>query len=181
MPLCGSNQIAPPGGHAVFRSLVPLGLGVEQLIERASRLFGESTLPGQYATLICARASRDGEVSISNAGHPPALFSRGGQIQPISATGLPLGMFPNQKFSVERLKLESGDALLLYTDGVPDALNTAGHEYGMTRLIDITIASGALAPEKLVAQCLADVSDVSAFRQGTAPLDDTTIMGIRRQ
>jgi len=128
--------------------------------------------------LICGRASRDGEVSISNAGHPPALFSRGGQIQPIFATGLPLGMFPNQKFSVERLKLESGDALLLYTDGVPDALNTAGDDYGISMLMDLTMTSRSLPPETLVAKCLADVS---TFRQGGVPLDDTTIMGVRRQ
>jgi sigma-B regulation protein RsbU (phosphoserine phosphatase) len=164
--------------HAVFRSLIPLGLGVDQLTERASRLFGESTLPGQYATLICGRASKDGEVSICNAGHPPALLSRDGQIEPISATGLPLGMFPSQKFSVERVRLGSGDTLLLYTDGVPDALNGRDEEYGMSRLIDITRTSGSLPPDRLVASCL---SDVSAFRQDTARFDDVTLMGIRRQ
>src|SRR5215470_17099979 len=91
--------------HAVFRSLIPLRLGVDQLTERASRLFGDSTLPGQYATLICGRASKHGTVSICNAGHPPALLSRCGKIEHISATGLPLGMFPNQNFSADNLKL----------------------------------------------------------------------------
>src|SRR5881396_4259771 len=91
--------------HAVFRSLIPLGLGVDQLTERASRLFGESMLPGQYATLICGRAPKYGEVSICNAGHPPALLIRGGHIESRSATGLPFGMFPTQKFSLQRAKL----------------------------------------------------------------------------
>jgi len=162
--------------HAVFRSLIPLGLGVDQLTERASRLFGESMLPGQYATLICGRASKDGEVSICNAGHPPALLSRGGRIEPISATGLPLGMFPTQKFSVQRVKLEGGDTLLLYTDGVPDALNSRDEEYGMSRLIEITRTSRSLPPDKLVASCLADVA---TFRQGTVRFDDISLMGIR--
>src|SRR5262249_45111499 len=76
--------------HAVFRSLISLGLGADQLTERASRLFGDSTLPGQYATLICGRASKGGAVSVCNAGHPPALLSRGGKTEHISATGLPL-------------------------------------------------------------------------------------------
>src|SRR5262249_18680516 len=57
--------------HAVFRGLIPLGLRADQLAERASRLFAESTLPGQYATLICGRASKDGALSLCNAGHPP--------------------------------------------------------------------------------------------------------------
>jgi sigma-B regulation protein RsbU (phosphoserine phosphatase) len=164
--------------HAVFRSLIPLELGVGELIERASRLFGESTLPGQYATLICGRASKDGEISICNAGHPPALLTRGEEIEPISATGLPFGMFHNQKFSVERFKLERGDTLLLYTDGVPEAVNRVDEQYGMSRLINITTASYSLPPEMLVAKCLADVS---TFQEGRTRIDDTTIMGIRRR
>src|SRR5262245_4828079 len=97
--------------NAVFRSLIPLRLGVDQLTERASRLFGDSTLPGQYATLICGRASKHGAVSVCNAGHPPALLSHRGKTEQVSATGLPLGMFPNKKFSLANLELESGDAL----------------------------------------------------------------------
>jgi phosphoserine phosphatase RsbU/P len=164
--------------HAVFRGLIPLGLRVDQLAERASRLFGESTLPGQYATLICGRASKDGALSICNAGHPPALHSRCGEIQPISATGFPLGMFPGQKFSVQNLRLESGDTLFLYTDGVPDALNKSDEEYGMSRLIDMTTKSRSFTPDKLLASCL---KDVATFRQGTTRFDDITMMGIRRQ
>ena len=164
--------------HAVFRSLVPLRLGVDQLTERANRLFGDSTLPGQYATLICGRASKDGAISICNAGHPPALFSRNEKVEQISATGLPLGMFPNPKFSVGNLKLESGDTLILYTDGVPDTLNADNQEYGISRLIDVTTKLWSFPPEKLVASCL---SDVSLFREGSPRFDDISIMGIRRE
>ncbi|HYR89209.1 MAG TPA: PP2C family protein-serine/threonine phosphatase [Terriglobia bacterium] len=164
--------------HAVFRSLISLKLGVDQLIERAGRLFGESTLPGQYATLICGHASKDGEIHICNAGHPPALLIRGGRIEPISATGLPLGMFPDQKFSISRVTLQAGDSLLLYTDGVLDTLNGTGEEYGMSRLMDITTASQSMPPDQLVSSCLADVS---TFRRGTSRFDDITMMGIRRE
>src|SRR2546426_5942569 len=164
--------------HAVFRSLIPLRLGVDQLTERASRLFGDSTLPGQYATLICGRASKHGTVSICNAGHPPALLSRRGNIEQISATGLPLGMFPNQKFSVGNLQLDTGDTLILYTDGVPETVNAINEEYGISRLIEITRTSCSYTPEKLVARCL---SDVSSFRKGQTRVDDISIMGIRRE
>src|SRR3989449_9234866 len=163
--------------HAVFRSLISLRLGVDQLTERASRLFGDSTLPGQYATLICGRASKNGAVAICNAGHPPALLSRGGKIEQISATGLPLGMFPNQKFTLGNVRLESRDTLILYTDGVPDAVNAHNEEYGISKLIDRTKASCAFPPERLIANCL---SDVSAFRAGRPRFDDISIMTIRR-
>jgi sigma-B regulation protein RsbU (phosphoserine phosphatase) len=164
--------------HAVFRSLIPLGLGVDQLTERASRVFGDSMLPGHFATLICGRASKNGTLSICNAGHPPALLSRNGKIEQIGATGLPLGMFRNQSFSIETLNLQSGDTLILYTDGVPDALNGFDQEYGITRLMNVATTFGSCAPEELVASC---VSDVSRFRNGSPRFDDISIMGIRRE
>jgi sigma-B regulation protein RsbU (phosphoserine phosphatase) len=163
--------------HAVFRSLIPLRLGVDQLTQRASRLFGDSTLPGQYATLICGRASKNGAVSICNAGHPPALLSRNGKIEEISATGLPLGMFCNQEFSAADLKLETGDTLILYTDGVVDAINSHDEEYGVSRLLNIAAESHSRDPEKFVATC---VSDVSRFRGSSPRFDDISILGIRR-
>lgn len=164
--------------HAVFRSLIPLQLGIDRLTERASRLFGDSTLPGQYATLVCGRAAENGVISVCNAGHPPGLLGRNGKIDQISATGLPLGMFPNQKFAVKDLMLETGDTLILYTDGVPDAVNSQNEDYGMSRLMDAAMVSSSLEPEKLVASCLADVS---RFRQESPRFDDISIMGIRRQ
>jgi len=166
--------------HAVFRSLIPLGLGVDQLTERASRLFGESMLPGHFATLICGRASKDGSVSICNAGHPPALLSRSGKIEQISATGLPLGMgmFRHEKFAVENFHLEWGDTLLLYTDGIPDAVNGHDQEYGTARLIDVATSCRSFALQELVSSCL---SDVSKHCNGNSRFDDISIMGIRRE
>ena len=99
-------------------------------------------------------------------------------MEQISATGFPLGMFPHQKFSVTDVNLDHGDSLLLYTDGVPEALNTSDEEYGMSRLIEIATASSSLPPEELVASCF---SNVSAFRGGRSRSDDVSIMGIRRE
>jgi sigma-B regulation protein RsbU (phosphoserine phosphatase) len=163
--------------HAVFRSLIPLHLGVDQLTQRASRLFGDSTLPGQYATLICGRAWKNGAVSISNAGHPPGLLSRNGKIEEISATGLPLGMFYNQEFSAANLKLESGDTLILYTDGVVDAINKHDEAYGMARLCNIATESCSWDPDEFVSTC---VSDLSKFRGSSPRFDDISILAIRR-
>ena len=163
--------------HAVFRSLIPLQLGVDQLTQRASRLFGDSTLPGQYATLICGRASKNGAVSICNAGHPAALLSRNGKIEEISATGLPLGMFCNQEFSAANLKLQSGDTLVLYTDGVVDAVNNHDEEYGTSRLLKIATESCSWDPDKFVSNC---VSDLSRFRGSSLRFDDISILAIRR-
>jgi sigma-B regulation protein RsbU (phosphoserine phosphatase) len=163
--------------HAVFRSLVPLGLTVDQLVERADRLLADGVLPGQYATLICGVASETGEVAMCNAGHPPALVSRSGHLQPIPATGLPLGLFPGQKFSVEKVRLQTDDRLLLYTDGVTDAVNSRNEDYGMSRLIECASRSQSLPADAFLSSCL---SDVSVFRQRAARSDDITMLAIRR-
>src|SRR5678816_3768078 len=114
--------------QAMFRTLISVAIPIEQMIERASRVFCESTLPTHYATLVCGKTSGAGEVEICNAGHlPPLLFHNGG-VHQIDATGLPVGMFSNENFTATRLKLEKGDTLLLYTDGLSEALNAQGSE-----------------------------------------------------
>ncbi len=61
--------------RAVFRSLIPLRLSVEELMVRANRLFHESALPNQYATLVFGSISNQGELELANAGHLPVLLA----------------------------------------------------------------------------------------------------------
>ena len=70
-----------------------------------------------------------------NAGHnPPLLRHASGSIEQLDATGLPFGMFPNAAYEVGQLVAGPGDLLLMYTDGVVEAVNEAGDEYGSDRL-----------------------------------------------
>jgi sigma-B regulation protein RsbU (phosphoserine phosphatase) len=163
--------------HAMFRTLISVGLPLRQLTEHASRVFCESTLPNHYATLVCGRADLSGEVEICNAGHLPPLVVRGGDVSVIEATGLPIGMFCNEQFTSNRVRLSRGDTLLLYTDGLSEAQNGDGEEYGRERLLLLVGECVAHAPDELVATC---VKDLSAFRAGTAGTDDLTLMAIRR-
>src|SRR6266851_8326415 len=103
--------------HAMFRTLVSINLPLEQMVERASRVFCESTLPTQYATLVCGRANPSGEVELCNAGHLPPLLIQEGKVTSIAATGLPVGVFCSESFTVNRVHLNKGDTLFLYTDG----------------------------------------------------------------
>src|SRR4029453_19192206 len=85
--------------HAMFRTLISINLPLEQMVERASRVFCESTLPTQYATLVYGRATTKGEVQICNAGHLPPLLFQQGAVRRIDATGLPVGVFCSESFS----------------------------------------------------------------------------------
>jgi len=160
--------------HALFRSLIPVGLSLTQLMEQASRVFCESTLSTHYATLVCVKANANGEIEIVNAGHcPPVLIGSSG-ISTIGSHGLPLGMFCNEQFSVEKLQLKPGDALLLYTDGLAEAEDGDGNPYGHERLCDVARACNAVAPELLVGKCLQDLKEFTPARA-----DDLTVMAVQ--
>src|SRR6202171_4519778 len=107
--------------HAIFRSLIGAGLGVSELVERANQLFAESTMRPYYATLVCGKATTSGEVDICNAGHCLPLLLHNGTVSPIPSTGLPIGMFCEERYSSTQIKLDKGDRLLLYTDGLSEA------------------------------------------------------------
>lgn len=162
--------------HAMFRALIAANLPIEQLLARSNRLFSESTLPSAYATLVCGRAAWSGEIEIANAGHCPPLLIRSGLTQTVEATGLPLGLFPNAEYDVRKFQMAPGEALLLYTDGVSEARDVAGNEYGAARLTDIAGAGGTHTAQTLTNAC---VEDVKRFYAGAPKADDLTVMAVR--
>ena len=163
--------------HAMFRVLVPLGLPLNQLVERASRIFCESTLPTHYATLVCGRADISGEVEVCNAGHLPPLLLRGGGATLIEATGLPLGIFCSEQFTSEKFRTEPGDTLFLFTDGLSESRDLGGCEYGTSRLQSLLCRNNSLPPAELIGACL---SDLRTFCAGAPKHDDLTVMALRR-
>jgi sigma-B regulation protein RsbU (phosphoserine phosphatase) len=162
--------------HAMFRSLIPLGLPLEHLVGRASRMFCESTLPTHYATLVCGRALPSGEVEICSAGHPPVIRVGQGRAERLHASGIPLGLFGDVEYGVERLRLAEQETLLVYTDGAFEAEDAEGHEFGLERLLELAGRRAAGSPEALLDGCLAELA---AFRAGPAH-DDMTLMAVHR-
>lgn len=165
------------GLHAMFRTLISVGLPLNQLVERASRVFCESTLPTHFATLVCGRADASGEIEICNAGHLPPLLVHEGRATSIAPTGLPLGVFCNEHFSATKVQLAPGDTLFLYTDGLTETQDESDAEYGAERLSRLVCEYHLLPPGMLVGAC---VEDLTAFRANTPRRDDLTIMAIRR-
>ncbi|HEX8139514.1 MAG TPA: SpoIIE family protein phosphatase [Pyrinomonadaceae bacterium] len=163
--------------HAMFRSLISVGLPLNKLMERASRVFCESTLPTHFATLVCGKAGKSGEVEICNAGHLPPIWLHKGEVKTIEPGGLPVGVFCDEHFTISRVQMEPGDTLLLYTDGLSEAQDDSGSEYGRERLIELAGRSHMLSSEALVIAC---IDELTGFRAGVPLADDLTIMSIRR-
>lgn len=163
--------------HAMFRSLAGIGLELDKLLEMANRLFCESTIAGQYATLICGSIGRDGEIEIASAGHNPALYLSREGVKQIGATGLPLGLFRTSRYAVSRARLHPDESLLLYTDGISEANGASGSEYGVSALSRAAGKRYGSTPQELVAACLSDVEKHCA---GSRQTDDQTLMAIQR-
>jgi sigma-B regulation protein RsbU (phosphoserine phosphatase) len=163
--------------HATFRTLAEAGLPLDRMVEDANRIFCESTLAGQYATLVVGRAAHDGAVEFVSAGHLPVLHIHRDGATPKDSTGVPLGMFCNTRFPVHRLKLAQRDALFLYTDGLTEARNRAGAEYGLNRILTLAARQIGIGPAALISECL---EDLLGFAEGLKPADDLTLLAVRR-
>ena len=162
--------------HGMFRALISTGLPLGQLVERASTLFCESTLPTHYATLAAVRALDDGSAEICNAGHVTPMAVQQGRVVPLPTGSLPVGMFCEVDFPVTHVPLAAGDALVLVTDGITEAENAAGAEFGTDRLARVCAASAGQRAEDVVAAIL---GEVDSYRSG--PLtDDATVMVVTR-
>jgi len=161
--------------HAIFRSLIGAGLGVSELVERANQIFTETTMRPYYATLVCGKAAPNGDLEICNAGHCPPLLIHQGEITTLPATGLPIGMFCQERYSVARARLEQGDRLLLYTDGLSEARDLDDREYGEIRLQSFLRGAWTYPAAPLVEKMLLDLKEFSSSSRIT---DDLTLMAI---
>ncbi len=163
--------------HATFRSLADAHLPLDQMVGAANRLFCESTLANQYATLVVGRACRDGAVEFVSAGHLPLVHIQSGGACLNEATGIPLGMFCDARFPVHRLQLAPSDGLFLFTDGLSEAENPQGEPYGIHRVQDFAAHHNGSAPQRLVSEYL---SDLSSFSAGAKQADDLTVLALQR-
>jgi sigma-B regulation protein RsbU (phosphoserine phosphatase) len=159
--------------HALFRVLIPTGLPMEQLVERANRLFCESTLPTQYATLIVGRADEFGNVEICNGGHPAPFHLGQHGVAVIEAASVPIGLFCEQKFVSTCVRTAPGDSLVIYTDGISESEGPDGAQYGSASLEKLLGSCRQLPSREMVDACREAVLN---FRSGSPRLDDQALM-----
>lgn len=161
--------------HAIFHSLIPTGMPTDELMSRANHLLCESSLANQYATLVLGKANRAGEVELTNAGHLSPVLIKNGMIGELNHSGLPLGMFCSAEFEVNKVRLDAGDSLFLFTDGVTETTDPNGLEYGTTGLFDAIGGDDILMPSEMIRRSL---GHIDTFRNGAARHDDLTILAL---
>jgi sigma-B regulation protein RsbU (phosphoserine phosphatase) len=122
---------------------------------------------------------KTGEVTYCNAGHnPPYILKANGEVQELPMAKDPMvGAISCIDYHEETLQLEKGDVLMMFTDGVTEAMNVSFDEYGEERLVSILKKSTGNNCQEIINVVRADVS---AFTEGAEQSDDITMLTIKR-
>lgn len=154
---------------AAPHSYLALADGVRQV----NAFLTERTGGEQYATVFYCAVERCGAMEWINAGHPPPLIARAdGRIEALPATGVPLGLFEDASIEARTSTLSSGDRLIIYSDGLTEAINAAGEPFGMRRLREAISAAPRLPAAMLHDRILESVAE---FTAGAELRDDLTL------
>ena len=164
-----ANLQANLRGHYAMAVEDPVGLLVS-----VNHLFYESTLPNRFATVFFARYDDESrQLLYVNCGHnPPLVVRTAGTVDTLDPTAMALGFVDQLACESKSVRLDPGDALIAYTDGIVEAVNDAGEEFGESRLIATVLGHRDRPTGELLAAILADVHAFSGGEQG----DDLTLV-----
>lgn len=153
--------------------------GLRKAFEELNRiLVGQSNLQ-KFVTTIFAFLGSNGKVKYVNAGHNPGLhLSVDGQLRTLDPCGTILGMFPDAEYQSRGLEVRPGEAIILYSDGITESRNRRGEPFDLPRLEESFRRHRKLDAEALHGAILADFHE---FLDGEPPLDDVTLLAIRRR
>ncbi len=166
--------------HATVRAQVETERPILEVMRRLNKSV-HMNVRGQsrFITLVLALLNGDtGEVTYVNGGHnPPYLLRGSGEIETLSEGGLLLGILPEAEYSCGTVRLEPGDILLIYSDGVTEAMSSTSEEFGEDRLREFLRESRALSPVDMVDSLIQRVRE---FSNRGKPTDDVTVVVMRR-
>lgn len=164
--------------QANLRSQCAWGGGrAEQALANVNRLLFENTEPSAYATLFYAEYdTNSGRLQYANCGHLPGLLLRGDEIKKLHAANTVVGLFSGWECTVAETLMQTGDILVLYTDGVTEAFDGSGEQYGEARLIAAVRAHSTVSADLLAKAIIDDVAEFAAGNQD----DDITVVVVKK-
>ena len=163
--------------RSVLRTQIHRYNGTGEVLASLNRnLHDDLDQAGLFITLIYVKYNAiNRTLYYSNAGHVPPLLYRSSEAtcRKLEAEGLIIGVRKGEIYEAKQLQLREGDVLLLYTDGIIEAMNAAGEEFGVARLSHCLVAQHAEAPQVILA---AIIKEVAAFTGASAMADDVTMI-----
>jgi serine phosphatase RsbU (regulator of sigma subunit) len=165
--------------HAAVHAQADAHDSIVKTIAAVNRYLVESIPPNRFVTLFYAELDpKNGSLTFLNAGHnPPLIVHTGGTMEQLASGGLPLGIMSDAEFREGHTKLHAGDVLVIYSDGVSEAVNPNGEEFGPTRLYE-TVARNIDASAGGIRDRIE--SALTKFCQGTPAADDITLVICKR-
>jgi serine phosphatase RsbU (regulator of sigma subunit) len=166
--------------HASVRAQVDTERPILEVMRKLNRSVYQNVRgQARFITLVLALLDGStGEITYVNAGHnPPYLLRRSGEIEPLTEGGVILGIMEEAEYACGKVRLEPGDTLLIYSDGVTEARSATEEEFGDARLMEFLRGSRALSPTDVVESLIQRVREFS--RRGK-PTDDVTVVVMRR-
>ena len=147
-----------------------------ETLRRINEELVRRTIESRFATMFYGVLSHDGRLTYCNGGHnPPFIVGKGG-VRRLERGGLILGAFQGAKFEEDTVELDRDDVLVVFSDGVTEALNPDGVEFGESRLLSSITANLESMPTVLLDSVLAAVREFSA---GAEQNDDLTALVLR--
>ncbi len=163
--------------QGVFFTTAAMDIPICDIFSRVNKYICERTLESRYATVFYGVLQPDGEFEYVNAGHvPPLIRRRTGELEPLASENLPVGLFPEAQFQSARVALAAGEWIVVYTDGVSEAVNKRNEMFEEPRLRRIV--------EDFLGQTVEEMADairdgVKLFTEGAAQSDDVTVLVIQ--
>jgi sigma-B regulation protein RsbU (phosphoserine phosphatase) len=148
-----------------------------EVADELNRQFPMDPVTGQYLTLIYGVLDLGARLfRYVSAGHPPPLLlPHGRSCLQLEASGFPIGVVEQTVYAEQAVTLEPGDRLYLYSDGVPEAFNPHGEQFGMSRLMETMEANRRQSLEESLSDLLRRIDD---WGESLKRVDDISILGV---
>ena len=147
-----------------------------QTVTRVNLALYRRGIESRFVTLMYGALYPDGRLQYCNAGHNPPLVVGPKEFRRLERGGPIVGLFEGATYEEETVTLDVGDWLIVYSDGVSEALSADGEEYGEARILTCVRKNLDMEPQALLDSLFADVRD---FARGAAQSDDITAMVLR--
>ena len=163
--------------QGVFYTTAALDIPLAEATRRVNQYLCQRSSEDRYATMFYGVVDPAGNLEYINAGHVPPLIRRAsGQLDELSSGNFPVGMFPEAEFECARTKLQTGDFLVIYTDGVSEAKNLSDEMYEQERLSALLRGFSGGTVEELAE---AIRNGVREFTGGAPQADDITMVVVQ--
>jgi sigma-B regulation protein RsbU (phosphoserine phosphatase) len=164
-------------GRTFRRRFLPDRSGPASVLSSVNTILHQRQLEEYYCTLCYAIFDlKRRNVTLANSGLPYPVRASAEGVAQIELPGVPLGSFPGSTYDELTIALHQGDLFVFCSDGIFEAMNANGDEFGADRLIEV-VAGARQADAKTVVASI--VSAVDVFRDGTPPNDDMTVVAVR--